>query len=240
MRAKIMMLAVCLAAVSVSVWAADAKQAIELEKEYGLPLEVGRYWIYNCVTENQDANGNAEVSVGEEGAKVKVKRTEAKASIEINEVTGKDNLVIATMSGDQFGMVEAPPQSLQFYWILDKNTGHFINATAEVKQRCLLGDRQALDDSAVLVLPLCINAKWGEEPPAPRTDGWYQWHVEAIESIKVPLGTYTAFRIAYRTNPDHEIVWFAPGLGIIKREYHHHGTVSNVYYELIEYGLRQK
>lgn len=230
-------LTVCLA---VTASAQNQKQAVEVKETYGLPFEVGRYWIYDYVSEEQDPNGNAEVAVGENGEKVKVNRVNAKASIEIEEVTGKDNLIVAIMSGDGFGMEWAPPKSLSFFWLLDENTGHFINASAEVKERCLLGDRNVLNNSPTLVLPLKVGDKWGEEPPVPRDDGWYQWHVEGMESIKVPLGTYTCFRIAYRTVPDHELIWFAPGLGIVKRQYRHHGTIISTDYELIEYGLRQK
>lgn len=51
----------------------------------------------------------------------------------------------------------------------------------------------------------------------------------------VPLRSY---RSIYRTNPDHTIVDFAPGLGVVRYVYEHHGTVSSVDVRLREISFR--
>ena len=43
------------------------------------------------------------------------------------------------------------------------------------------------------------------------------------------------FTLAYRTSPDHKIIDFVPGLGIVGFQYVHHGTLSETDLGLIEF-----
>jgi len=49
-----------------------------------------------------------------------------------------------------------------------------------------------------------------------------------------------SYRDIYRTNPDHTIIYFVPGLGVVRYLYQHHGTVSfaDVKLKEIRYGGR--
>ncbi|MBU4311990.1 MAG: hypothetical protein KJ706_04665 [Candidatus Omnitrophica bacterium] len=80
--------------------------------------------------------------------------------------------------------------------------------------------------------PLKVGMKWGEVNDIKRNDNMYAYYVEVIEDVTVPAGTFRCFRIAYRTCPDDIVEWFCPGVGIVKIEYRHHGTITNYTSEL--------
>ena len=86
-------------------------------------------------------------------------------------------------------------------------------------------------DNLILALPLHERLLYGQEPSG-RTDTFYGWFVEAAAPMPhslVRLGASpndSLYTIAYRTVPDHQIVQFAPRLGVIRYTYAHHGTVA--------------
>jgi hypothetical protein len=72
-----------------------------------------------------------------------------------------------------------------------------------------------------------------------RPDGFYAWIVEsAIPPVRgaswSPLAHgASGWRLAYRTLPDHELLDFAPGVGITRYVYSHHGTVAETNVRLL-------
>ena len=82
--------------------------------------------------------------------------------------------------------------------------------------------------------PLRVGLEWDKFDNS-RTDHMYCYYVEKIEDITVPAGTFkNCFKIVYETCPDDEAEWYCPGVGIVKYEYHHHGTITNERHELKE------
>lgn len=87
--------------------------------------------------------------------------------------------------------------------------------------------------------PLFVGARWGDPVQLERTDLSYFYSVEKQEEVEVPAGKFPdCFWIIYRTRPDHTIEWFYPGVGVVKREYHHHGTVLNMVENLVRYRVK--
>jgi hypothetical protein len=86
-------------------------------------------------------------------------------------------------------------------------------------------------DNLILVLPLHERMLYGQGP-SDRADTFYGWFVEAATPMPLALVRLGAsprdslYTIAYRTVPDHQIVQFAPRLGITRYSYAHHGTVA--------------
>lgn len=86
-------------------------------------------------------------------------------------------------------------------------------------------------DNLILALPLHLRQLYGQGP-VDRTDTFYGWYVEdatPMPKALVRLGassTDSLYTIAYRTVPDHQIVQFAPHLGVTRYSYSHHGTVA--------------
>ena len=88
-------------------------------------------------------------------------------------------------------------------------------------------------------IPLDQGTPWVYE--ANRADGWYCWRVEArevkpirVEGVPRAKGE-VVFTVAFRTNPSHELFEIVPGIGIVRYEFEHHGTVASSDVRLIEF-----
>lgn len=98
---------------------------------------------------------------------------------------------------------------------------------------------QGPDEAVQYDFPLKVGLKWDEECDFERDDNMYCKYVESIEDVTVPAGTFKdCYKIVRRTCPDEEITWYYPSLGIVKYQYHHHGTVINEKTELIKVTLK--
>ncbi len=89
------------------------------------------------------------------------------------------------------------------------------------------------------MLPLAVNARWGRH--VEREGGWYCWRVETKRKQALRIEGYAAhhrslvYTLACRTNPDHQLVDIAPGLGITRYVYQHHGTVASADVRLVAF-----
>jgi hypothetical protein len=93
----------------------------------------------------------------------------------------------------------------------------------------------AVDSGLRYGFPLKVGMEWAQECDFKRTDHMYCRYVEKIEDITVPAGTFkNCFKVVYRTCPDEEAEWYCPGVGVVKYEYKHHGTIINEACELKE------
>jgi len=96
----------------------------------------------------------------------------------------------------------------------------------------LAGTRAPGRDDLVLKLPLAVGSLYGRDSTG-RDDTFYAWFVEAAEPVGADLrrvgarATDSVVTITYRTLPDHQILKFVQGLGVVGYTYGHHGTVAN-------------
>lgn len=109
--------------------------------------------------------------------------------------------------------------------------GKSQNAGRSAVSEAASGALSLTSDNLILALPLHERLLYGQEP-SDRTDTFYGWFVEAAAPMPralVGLGASpndSLYTIAYRTVPDHQIVQFAPRLGVTRYLYAHHGTVA--------------
>jgi hypothetical protein len=96
-------------------------------------------------------------------------------------------------------------------------------------------------DNLLLKLPARVGDTFAADPER-KNDGRYAWSVESHDQVSlsdvkgVPAGRkFDAYVLMYRTNPDHQIVTFVPGVGLTEYVYSHHGTPSEVHMKLIEF-----
>jgi hypothetical protein len=75
--------------------------------------------------------------------------------------------------------------------------------------------RQYLED------PIKIGDCFAADDPR-RTDGFYCWKV--LRKISDKYGT--GWELIYQTLGDNMMIWYVPGIGIIRYSYEHHGTVA--------------
>ncbi|HKP30790.1 MAG TPA: hypothetical protein VJU15_15365 [Gemmatimonadales bacterium] len=96
------------------------------------------------------------------------------------------------------------------------------------------------DDDLLLSFPLATQKLYGRDTKA-RDDTFYAWYVESAvgaDSAMIRLGAAradSAFTITYRSLPEHQVLVFVRGLGIVEYTYRHHGTVANANARLVEF-----
>jgi hypothetical protein len=166
---------------------------------------------------------------------------------------------VISRAGVQAAVVTGHPLDLAWYEEDRRPRDYLIVSVDDQKYYLLQGDRVAVatkrlrdpDDGQVglvadsdlfLDLPLTVDKRFGETDQITRDDYFYVWHVEdelqvslaGITGIGAPAER-TGYRLALRTLPEHEIVDFVPGIGIVHVTYGHHGTVSEIDQQLIEF-----
>jgi len=85
--------------------------------------------------------------------------------------------------------------------------------------------------------PLKVGMAWGEGIDGVgcnQSQHDYCNYVENKKNVTVSAGTFRdCFEIVYITGPDTTTEWYCPGVGIVKSEYEHHGTITTMKSELI-------
>jgi hypothetical protein len=111
---------------------------------------------------------------------------------------------------------------------------------AAVATSLLRGAQHPSLDDLILQLPLHTGQLFGRDT-AERRDTFYAWLVDTAEPVPSSLRrlqpglTDSLYSVVYRTNPDHTVVGFVPGLGVAHYTYVHHGTIAQVDARLVAY-----
>jgi len=199
------------------------------------PLSEGNYWIYSG----------------------KVKWTESVGGIRETPITWKMQVTRRLKNGTyEVALIKGHPKDLCWYEPGQRPTDYLIVWKAQNYYLIyidkdldrLIGDESYLSgradfDSLFLVDPLKQGLEFGMEIDDKRSDHMYRWLVNNEEMTRLPKvrgideqKAMKKYTLAYRTNPDHQIVDFVPSVGITRFIYVHHGTVSEVDVRLIEFG----
>ena len=200
-----------------------------------IPLERGTQWTYE---------GRVEWTESGSG---KVKSAQVRWVSEVVDLVGSSGVRAAVVRGfpDELAWYE-PGQSPGFCVLLSaSNRVYRLRADGQNQARALaqrlLRNPRTVPEGAeeIFDLPLAAGRKWGQDPA--REDTWYGWCVEQVQSkalsakgigTKRPLKIY---RLAYRTCPDHQLLDVAPGLGVVRFVYGHHGTVASADVHLVSF-----
>ena len=191
----------------------------------GLPLKLGTSWTYR-----------AEVAWDSGGSDHTRRQTVAWTTTVLH-VLSSASAVAATVRGWPDDLAWWQPQQPATTAVIYCTAGrvYLVHAPTDSAQALaaslLSGARQPDAGDLILELPLRTGRLYGRDP-AERHDTFYAWFVESAEAIppavrrlRPGLGD-SLYAVAYRTNPDHTILGFVPGLGIAHYVYVHHGTVA--------------
>lgn len=197
----------------------------ESEIDY-FSLSEGDYWVYQDQIEIQDPQGNFEVENKYIREKVKVKKLNAIRTLKVLSTEDRGSLKIAKMQEEDFQGIK-----IFFYAIKDGSEVYRFNNEEDLKHA--ITEDELPMYSLIYVFPLQEASKWGASSDLNRKDRMYFYYVEGIEDITVPAGTFkNCFKIVYNSLPDEIAEWFCPNVGIVRMEYHHHGTILNHISEL--------
>jgi hypothetical protein len=195
--------------------AAAEKPLPEEEVLAWFPLSVGNRWLYrNTETTRANPSGKRTTAVWTHEERVTEHRRTPHGLLVI--IADRD----VNLSGGP-----APRQFHHDYLI----SGHDVFEIDEAQwlpDKSGLRPRNAADESPLFRFPLRTGSKWGE-PEARRDDTMYAWFVDSRHG--------KTYRLVYMTMPDRTDVWFARGVGVIRKEYTHHGTLDDMTSRLVRF-----
>ncbi len=200
-----------------------------------IPLEKGARWTYE---------GQVEWTLA---GSATVKSRNIRWVTEVVDTVVGTNTQAAIIRGFPDELAWYEPEQLPGFCVVFSvsNCVYHIRAESEKQARDFARDvvdhPGQLSSSAMelLILPLAEGEKWGGDTN--RDNNFYCWHVEQkrMEKLSVkgfsPTQSNDVFTVAFRTLPDHQLMDIAPGLGITRYVYAHHGTVASADIHLLSF-----
>jgi len=224
--------------------AASQKSAYKAPDTKKFPLLKGNYWVYDtAIRVHNEANPEKPIE-----AKITLK-------MEVLEAYACKNFIAALVKGypGNLSWYENGREDSKAVIIYSQPDGYFV-ATVEERINEIIEkfqngkfsekDLSKLADWQIIQLPLEVGKTYFSDPSD--TETTYRWQV--AEKVQMDVTgipglkdrkTATTYTLMYRTNPDHTIIGFTPGIGITHYTYQHHGTVSDVDAKLVEVNLNQ-
>lgn len=198
------------------------------------PLKKGAYWIYRGTVRWTEVN-SADIMEEEITWKMEVKRV-----FQRNAVVGYE-LIGAPWDLAWYETGKEPSE----YGIIQSG-GKFYRIPVETVIR-LMNEEDNLyglvdENDIFLETPLVKGKKFCDTVSMTRPDNMYCWNVgegkqfEAKSIAGLDISTELwEYPVINQTMPDVSLVYFVPGVGISRYIYSHHGTVSDVDVQLVEY-----
>jgi hypothetical protein len=203
-----------------------------------IPLEKGTRWTYE---------GKVETTLL---GSAKVYSTNISWVMEVVDSMENTNARAAVISGTPDELAWYEPGQVPGYSVLLNFSNHVYRFPAKTLQQAssLMLEManepgkffpKAEDVDDWFALPLAKDKRWGGD--LQREDGWYCWRVEDEHLSKLRIKgcadkhAFPIYTLAYRTNPDHQVLDIAPGLGITRFIYVHHGTVASADVRLVAF-----
>jgi hypothetical protein len=197
------------------------------------PLAPGAAWVYEGAVKWEGCGGICDKTIS--------------WKMEVLNVVQRSDFIAYAMHGhpaDLAWYTEGKFPSV--YAIVQKGPAQYYRATLETFKRLqdpadrldnLLNERDLFLDA-----PLYPGKRFGEVEQLALPDGQYCWIVQseaqplshAIRGVS-PDANFSEYTLSFVTLPDHTSVRFAPGVGMTHYTYVHHGTISEVDMQLIEY-----
>jgi len=204
------------------------------------PTEKGTYWIYEGTVEWTHVNSN------------KTSSEKLRWKMEVVETVERAGVTATLFKGDPSDLAWYSPETTRGDWLLVQAGNRFYllnDHRAWQLLQALKGlsasedARRLLDEQDIwFVLPLKPGKKFCEPEQEQREDTFYCWFVEKealvhLTNVKgVPSAGYREYKLAFRTNPDHQFVGLVPGIGVSSYDYSHHGSVAEAHVRLVEFG----
>jgi hypothetical protein len=142
-----------------------------------------------------------------------------KTAVVKTSVSGKRT--VAIVRGFPFELAwHEPGRKPGYSVVVEDPRGIFVESADEIAEAEALAKR-ALSGEAIGDVLLRFPVRLGDCPGGPRGC----WRVERA--------LRPGWELVHRTNPDHQIVHFVPGVGITHYAFEHHGTVASANVRLV-------
>ncbi len=199
-----------------------------------IPLEKGTQWTYA---------GKVEWTADDSAV---VRSTNVQWVMDVVDVVQRGSVRASVVRGIPDELAWYEPARMPGFCVLLQVTNRVYRIEADNEKQAanlareLTDERHELPTSADewLVLPLAKGQRWAVDA-ADRKDNWYCWYVQEQKMKRLKVEGYRArgraavWSLVYFTNPDHQIVDIAEGIGITRYVFVHHGTVFSAHVRLV-------
>lgn len=213
--------------------------------EVQVRLKAGNAWLYRGVVEWTEASTPEEQA---RNAPPRFGKKQITWKTEIVEEANKGDLKAYVVNGSFENLAWYDPgkdSSEQYLWIVYRQRLFSLLLTPELLHRFRDPNDSltsaVLNEEPVLEFPLrpsqCTVAIEPKEVRH-REDLFYCWFLEHKKTADIQAARVGPIRDVwnawYRSNPDHQILGFAPGVGFVSYDFSHHGTLSEAHIKLVE------
>jgi len=224
------------------------------ERPEYFPLEKGTFWIYRGETKFLIPGKD---ETGEEKAGTNVAKSEVLTwKMEVIDTLERPNVYAALIKGGPWDLAwYKPGKSRGDYVILRVGGFRYYQYSGEVARELWKtlqeSDPQLIPSGIVegeimLDFPMAAGKAFGGDFSGILRSR-YCWVVEGVSPLKKQnfkrngkLTDSIEYSLSYRTNPDHQMLGFTTGVGIVSYVYNHHGTLSATDLQLIEFGKAEQ
>jgi hypothetical protein len=210
-----------------------------------LRLKPGNYWVYSGVAES--------TGLSKPGEPLTVKKFPVRWKIEILEETSRDDLRAYLVRGGFLDLAWFEPKRKRqdYLWIAYDGRFYSLQLTADLLKAFRDPKADLLShiesEQPLIQLPLtnlsCAEPLVENSQEVKRDDFFYCWFFQEKKKRRVNaigLGTRSmeVWELWYRSNPDHQILGFAPHIGFVSYDFAHHGTPSEAHVKLVAVHLK--
>jgi hypothetical protein len=202
-----------------------------------LPLTQGTYWVYRGTVRWFDPQKQHAVT-----SKVSLRMT-------IDRIIRKSDITVALITGFPSDLDWSDGQARPAQSLLIETDSHEIyrNALApdfelaSLESDFMKFDKQRAPENLLFRWPLQKGQKFGDQESLKRADNRYCWvigsqgrkNLSAIQGVTEPSSDL--FVLEYLTNPEDTRMELSPGIGIVRYQFHHHGSIADTTLELAEF-----
>lgn len=203
------------------------------------PLSEGTKWTYEGVVRWSHENSNG------------VSERQVTWTTQVKRVTRHQHLTAAVINGfpSDLNWSAGHPQPSDSLLLASDDGAYYVRPFEDVKDgaKRLADSSDSLQDlidpdDIFLRLPLAKGKKFcGDTEQMAREDDEYCWVVSSVDRVSLlkvkglEPKQYEVYEVSFRTNPDDTELQFSPGVGLIRYQYHHHGTVAETDMELVAF-----
>lgn len=193
-----------------------------------MPLRAGATWVYSVTLDTQDGYRPIRWT-----GVVTETITDARRE-------GNSRVFRAERAG-AFPLETPPHEPTHFYVALGGWLYQLFDTEDSPDQiRDLIAARgRGFESERIAAWPMTVGQTWGDPELISVEGAAYRWLVEAREDVPMPASAGNAwldcFRLVFRTNPDVTTQWYCPGVGLVRYQYHHHGSLHDEVWELLRY-----
>ena len=182
-------------------------------------------------------------TVGSQGKDARMEEVHLSWQTEVVDSVDQGAIKAALLLGDPRDLDSSAGDSKRGCYLaitVENRELYFQDSAACVLPKGDLSSSLSADD-LLLKLPARVGDTFAGDPER-KNDGRYAWSVESCQQVNfsdvkgLPAGRkFEAYVLMYRTNPDHQIATYVPGIGLTEYVYSHHGTPSEVHMKLTEF-----